>query len=207
MTQAEYAAHQGVSAPAIKKRIKSGAIPKEAFVKQEGKVHPLIDSAIADKAWAANRDPAQAAAAKENQRKNKIAKSKGRPPVTKKIVDMSAQGGSTEQEVEKLEFSSDSNRYTLAKTSTEELRSRKLELDILEKEGALLDAEETRKTITKLVTETKEAILNVPAKIGPELLGCTELVELENKLIQALNEALTNLSRLERVGPNAKHSV
>lgn len=203
MTITEYAAHAGVSDVAIHKRIKSGKIPQRALVREPGKSRPKIDSEIADKSWEQNRNLAQAAGAKANQTSNKLAKpakskSAGRPPTTTKVVDMSAQGGSTEQEVEKLEFSDDVNRYAKAKTSTEELRSRKLELEIAEKEGTLLDAEETRKTIAKLVTETKEAILNVPAKVGPELLGCTDLVDLEVRLTKALNDALSNLSRLDK---------
>ena len=207
MTLAEYAAHSGVSAMAITKRIKSGKIPERALVREPGKARAKIDSEIADKAWAQNRNLAQAAGAKANQTSNKLAKpskskSAGRPPITTKVVDMSAQGGSTEQEVEKLEFTDDVNRYAKAKTSTEELRSRKLELEIAEKEGTLLDAEATRKTIAKLVNETKESLLNVPAKIGPELLGCTDLVDLEVRLTKAINDALSNLSRLDRVTEN-----
>jgi len=194
----KYADHQGVNINAISKRIASGGIPKNAFVPQDGKTHPLIDSDIADAAWLKHRDPAQALATKARKEKNKK-KSAGRPPVTKKIEDMSAQGGSKTQEVDVLDFDSDTNRYTKAKTSTEELRSRKLELEVMEKEGALLNAEEVRTTISKLVIETKEAILNVPSKIGPELLGCTDLIDLEVRLTKALNEALSNLSRLDGV--------
>lgn len=205
MTLSDYATHVGVSLPAVRKRIANGGIPQNALKKIDGRVHPMIDSVLADKAWAAHKDPAQALAreAKKAAKAKEPKRPKGRPPGKKKVVDMSAQGGSTEQEVDELDFSNDTQRYTKAKTSTEELRSRKLELEIMEREGALLEAEEVRKQISKLVTETKEAILNVPAKIGPELLGCTELVELEMRLMKALNEALDNLSRLDR-GTNAQ---
>lgn len=207
MTITDYAAHAGVSDVAIHKRIKSGKIPQRALVREPGKSRPKIDSDIADKAWEQSRNLAQAAGSKANQASNKLAKpakakSAGLPPTTVKVEDMSAQGGSSEQVVEKLDFTDDVNRYAKAKTSTEELRSRKLELEIAEKEGTLLDAEETRKTIAKLVNETKESLLNVPAKIGPELLGCTDLVDLEVRLTKAINDALSNLSRLDRVTEN-----
>lgn len=195
MSLREYAKHQNVSVASIRKRMATGKIPKSCLKNQVGKVHPLIDSEQADKAWAMNKNVAQALAIQAKKEKQKEKPSLA--PITKKVEDMSAQGGSPEQEIDVLNFDSDVNRYTKAKTSTEELRSRKLELEVLEKEGALLNAEEVRTKISKLVNETKEAILNVPSKIGPELLGCTDLIDLEVRLTKALNEALFNLSRLE----------
>lgn len=113
---------------------------------------------------------------------------------TNKVVMEVIEG--KEVPVEKLNFDDEFQQIRKAKLSVEEFRGRKLELEVLEKEGQLLNAEEVRKTISKLVTETKEAILNVPNKVGPELLACHDLVELEVKLTEALNQALENLSRL-----------
>ena len=89
------------------------------------------------------------------------------------------------------------DRYRDAKTSTEELRARKLELEVAEAEGRLLDADEVRKEVVKLVGETREAFLNLGPKLAPILVSITDPVEMENKLIESINETLHNLSRFE----------
>lgn len=89
------------------------------------------------------------------------------------------------------------DRYRDAKTSTEELRARKLELEVAEAEGRLLDADDVRKEIVKLVGETREAFLNLGPKLAPILVSITDPVEMENKLIESINETLHNLSRFE----------
>lgn len=89
------------------------------------------------------------------------------------------------------------DRYRDAKTSTEELRARKLELEVAEAEGRLLDADDVRKEIVKLVGETREAFLNLGPKLAPILVSITDPVEMENKLIESINDTLHNLSRFE----------
>lgn len=91
------------------------------------------------------------------------------------------------------------DRYRDAKTSTEELRARKLELEVAEAEGRLLDAEEVRAKIVKEVSQVREALLNIAPKVAPLLVSITSVVEMENKLIDEINSALEGLSRLDRV--------
>lgn len=88
-------------------------------------------------------------------------------------------------------------RFRDAKTKTEDFRARKLELEVAEAEGRLLDADEVRTEIVKLVGETREAFLNLGPKLAPILVSITDPVEMENKLIEAINETLHNLSRFE----------
>lgn len=88
-------------------------------------------------------------------------------------------------------------RFRDAKTKTEDFRARKLELEVAEAEGRLLDADEVRKEIVKLVGETREAFLNLGPKLAPILVSITDPVEMENKLIEAINDTLHNLSRFD----------
>jgi hypothetical protein len=88
-------------------------------------------------------------------------------------------------------------RFRDAKTKTEDFRARKLELEVAEAEGRLLDADEVRKEIVKLVGETREAFLNLGPKLAPILVSITDPVEMENKLIESINETLHNLSRFD----------
>lgn len=90
-------------------------------------------------------------------------------------------------------------KYRDARTNSEELRARKLQIEIDAKEAKLLPADEVRKKISKLVTETKDSILNVPSKLAPLLVSIKNPVEMEEKLLRALNEALGSLSRLDSV--------
>jgi hypothetical protein len=91
------------------------------------------------------------------------------------------------------------DRYRDAKTSTEELRARKLELEVAEAEGRLLDAEDVRAKIVKEVSQVRESLLNIAPKVAPLLVSITNVVEMENKLIDEINSALEGLSRLDRV--------
>lgn len=91
------------------------------------------------------------------------------------------------------------DRYRDAKTSTEELRARKLELEVAEAEGRLLDAEDVRAKIVKEVSQVREALLNIAPRVAPILVSITDVVSMENKLIDEINSALEGLSRLNNV--------
>lgn len=88
------------------------------------------------------------------------------------------------------------DKYRKAKAGTEELKARKLELEVAAQEGLLLDKEDARRTIEKMVALTREKILNLPSKIAPELLAIKNLIELENVLIAHINQALEDLQKI-----------
>lgn len=88
------------------------------------------------------------------------------------------------------------DRYRKAKAGSEEIKARLLELELEEAEGRLVDIKDVKKEIELICTSIREAILNVPAKIAPELLSCVEVVEMESKLYKELNFALEGLARL-----------
>lgn len=125
------------------------------------------------------------------------AEKKKLPPVPK-IEKITKMIDGKEVEVSKIPYAGEDNfdRFRKAKAGTEELKARKLEMEVAEMEGRLVDVAEVKKELQKICTITRESILNVPAKVAPNLLSCTDLVELETILYKELNEALQNLSSL-----------
>lgn len=207
MTLTAYARLRNVSANAIKNRIRNGTITERCVQRSNGKI-VQINSKLADNDFEKLGDTVQVMAqkaAKENKKeklqeqttqeekpKSEFADATApKNEIKKEIID------GVEVEVEKVHYNNDFDRYKKAKASTEELKARKIEFEILELEGKLVDVDAVKTLLAKLVVEVKDAILNVPAKAGPDLLACKDLIELENKLLEHLNQALSGLSRVE----------
>ena len=188
VTVAVYARMRKCSPTNISYQIRSGIISPKALVRVQGFSKPRIDTTQADLDIAMRGDPQREASAK-------LVKSRAPVPVPADAFDEDPPDDGI-PEIEEAETIGDS--YRDAKVSTETLKARKLELDIATREGKLLDAEQVRKRITKLVSETRDAIMNVPAKVAPILVSITDPVEMETRLTLELNEALANFARLER---------
>lgn len=136
-------------------------------------------------------------AAPEEKHKGKSPLAKKLPPLPKSEFKKEVIEGQ-EVEVEKVPYKGEDNfdRYRSAKAGSEELKARKLELEVAELEGRLVDVKEVKTEIQKICTAIRENILNVPAKAAPDLMACTNIVEMETKLYKELNAALDGLSRL-----------
>ena len=212
-----YAKMQGVTLRAIQERFNFGTLTEKCLVDDGGRFKK-IDSEIADAEFAARRsEVAEQSDAMQRPSRQKLTPpqnvidemfepavvkapsllDKKLPPVPKeKIVVKEVEG----QQVEVTEVPNTGNdnfeRYRSAKASTESIKARLLELELAEAEERLIDVREVKEEIQKVCTAIRETILNVPAKIAPELLSCTEIVEMETKLYKELNIALEGLSRL-----------
>lgn len=216
---------QGIALASLQDRIKRGTIPEFAIDRSNPK-RPKIISEVADREFAARRSeigaqsdamqrpnapaPTPPAApapdvidemfgpeAADDKHKGKSPLAKKLPPLPKSEFTKEVIAGQ-EVEVEKVPYKGEDNfdRYRGAKANSEELKARKLELDVAEMEGRLVDVKEAKEEIQKICTAIRENILNVPAKAAPELFACTDMVELETKLYKELNAALDGLSRL-----------
>lgn len=216
----EYARMQGIKLSSLQDRIKRGTITERAI--DRTKPHrPKIITEIADADFAARRDESAAdtdamkrplpnPAPELNPvdemfdppiKKQKSVLDKKLPPLEKpttKVVEID--GEFVEAHVEpginpdhNLYF----NKYRKAKAGTEELKARKLELEVGELEDRLLDKEQVKARIQKLVSVTRENLLNIPSKISPELIAITNLVEMETKLYKEINVALETLAKLK----------
>jgi len=194
---AEYARRKGVHHTTIRDRIERGVI-SEACIERDasGKIK-FIHVEAADAEHAAKMDSQNTfiAVTKNRKRQSNVVVH----PVAKPIHTLEKVEGQEDLvPVTKLpEMDTDFSRYQKAKASSEELKARKLEIEMEELEGRLIDRQEVIKTVSKLTAEIKESFLNIPPKISAELLACKDIVELEVKLHKEINVVLEKLSRLE----------
>lgn len=88
------------------------------------------------------------------------------------------------------------NLYQVSRAEKEHYLAQLAKLEYEEKMGTLLNADEVRDNIIKLVTETKDSLLGIPDRIAPELVAISDLHEMSVKLRAEINSTLTSLSRL-----------
>lgn len=88
-------------------------------------------------------------------------------------------------------------QYTLqeAKAEKEYYQAKIAELEYRRRAKELLDAQAVKKTIMKMTQITKDKLFNIPSNLAPELAAETDSFNVEMKLKEAINEALTELSR------------
>ena len=190
----EFARRKGVALQTIKDKIRTGTITEGALMRSSNGVIRGIKVSIAEKDLLERGSAQNSMIAQTTKKKksNVVVHPVAKPIETTEIID------GQEVPVTKLpEMDSDFSRYQKAKASSEELKARKLEIEMEELEGRLIDKNEVVKTVSKLTAEIKESFLNIPPKISAELLACKDIVELEVKLHKEINLVLEKLSRLE----------
>lgn len=193
----EYARHVGIDIKSVFDRIASGAISPESIVTLPSGDRK-IDSEKADADFAKRGNIQQKTAGDMNKAKAKV----------KQLVKETKEIHGQLVPVTKIP-AGESNapdpddpfeKYRDAKTSTEVLRARKLELEVAEAEGRLLDANQVRSEISKIVNEVRERLLNLAPRVAPVLISISDVIEMENKLHDEINSALEGLQKL-----NDKH--
>lgn len=188
----EYADHCGVSHVTILDKIKKGIISKEALVVSKDESEYKIHSDVADLEQEFYGDESRKmghdlSGAEESKQKILI-----EGEMSTRLVEEDDRQTTLDKMREKA------HEYRDAKIDTEQLKARKLQLEIAEREKELLPAEEVRRLTIKLVGETKDALLNIPGRIAHVLHGLKDPLEVEKKLYDEINDALGNLSRLEK---------
>lgn len=206
MSFRKYAEKEGIALSSLQDRIKSGSISKRAIVPPEternpGK-HPKIDSDIADQDFKKNGDPGKKVAADLGAKKPPAGTSESdllrqtkktkaiRPEIVKEEHD-----GKTVPVVK--EPPSETNRYVLAKATNEELKSRKIELEVLELEGRLVDVADVKEAMEKKIQEVRSALFTTGDKVALQILGKKDLLEVKTLIKKSINEALSGLQRIE----------
>jgi phage terminase Nu1 subunit (DNA packaging protein) len=156
ITQAEYARQRGCSKQAVSKAVKAGRLTL---------IDGRIDPEIADREWARNTDPDQ--------------QQRGAPEqfeVTQQRVQASAQQPSAG------ERDPGDPMLVEAKARTEKLRADLLEIEIREKRGELVDADQVRRVQFNLARSTRNALLALPARLAPLLAPIGDASEVERHL-------------------------
>lgn len=208
MSIGEYARHRGVDPKAIRIKIDRGFFSDGAVpCKEKGKIQ--IDQELADFEWEVQEQDPVFAAQRGAQEAIKVEKSKklnggvlpeSKPPEVPKmkVVEKEVNGEKRDVKVFPTLAPEKHERYRDAKTTSEEQRARKLELEVAELEGRLLDKDEVKDRVLKLVGETRDALINIPGKIAPLLVSITDPIEMETKLLMEINQALEGLSRFDK---------
>lgn len=204
-----YARQNGIALGTLQDRIKRGTITESAI--DRSGTWPKINSEIADRDFAARRSEIGAQSdAMTRASKLKPAPAPSvidemfgpeptRPPVARiekpEVITKMIDG--KEVPVTQIPYAGEDNfdRYRKAKAGTEELKARKLEMEVDELEGRLVDKDEVKKKIEELVIRTRTALLNIPAKAAPTLVSIKNVVELEAELFKEINLALESLQQ------------
>lgn len=190
MTQREYAAHRGVSQPAVSKALKSGRIKLEP----DGK----IDPAKADAAWARNTDPEKQANGRTGgaltvrtaqpraptDAPPAAAKPAGRAPVSTKS------DGASEGDPPKID-------YNRARTVRETFSAKIEELNYQKLSGQVVPIDPVKVGLFKVFTILKGSVMGIhsAARLHAEIPPAT--VELIDNLCRmALAEAHKSLQDL-----------
>ena len=184
LTLGEYAKRLGVFENAIQDRLASGAITEAALHREGNKVYIDPVQANLDFEFLGDADRAfETSLLKDDDE------------------DTDKDDADTDEGLSALDQArKNAALFKKAKIHTEEIRARKLELEIQIKEQTLLDSREVKKRIIKVISEVRDGILNVPGRVAPELVAMTSSLDIEKKLYEELCQALTSLARLE--GPS-----
>ena len=173
---------------AVSRMIKRGVL-KKCLVGRKGRAY-VIDQEIADQEWDSQVDPAQQEAAKRRREAGAVAPLK-KPKKTKEKKEEKAENVDEESPFKSLMEIRQDKEYWEAK-----LRRLKFE----EEDGKLVDIDQVKATISKLTLQTKEALLNIPEQIGPDILSLTDLVTVQARIREAINAVLEDL--FNRAGKN-----
>ena len=180
MTQAEYAAHRGISQPRISKLLKTGQIPAGCMKKISGR--KLIDRDKADAALSENLDRMyNPNPAKKGMPKSKPKKpSKPSKPEMARTTKTAGTKGMSMADAQKLQA---------------QYKAAILKLDYEERTGKLILAASVDKDFFDIARLTRDAILNIPDRVSAELASMTDTHVISEKLTAELTQALEGLSR------------
>jgi len=177
MTQAEYAAHRGISQPRISKLLKTGQIPAGCMKKISGR--KLIDRDKADAALSENLDRMY----NPNPAKKGMPKAKPKKP--------------SKPEMERTTKTAGTKGMSMADAQKlqAQYKAAILKLDYEERTGKLILAASVDKDFFDIARLTRDAILNIPDRVSAELASMTDTHVISEKLTAELTQALEGLSR------------
>lgn len=190
VTKAQFAAHIGVSRPAVTKMCNSGRIP----VRPDGKIN--LEEAVV--AYESTKQVGREAS-KKNGRKG------GKPPTTgtakqpakrkPKPVELdNADGddapltttGHTQQQI--------ATQYNKAKLAKETYTAKLKELEYKKARGELLDLDEVREDAKKIGEDIRGKLFAIAPKLAPVIVTKTPR-EAQRMIEDAINKALTSLHK------------
>lgn len=193
----KYATLRGCSEGNIRAAIKTGKI-KDGVVFENGKIKG-INVEIADKEWKENynfervRNSSLIESLESGSKNEKGSIEK--PYEKKEAVCSNEKKRSKPSNVINAIESESTMTISDAKKKEAILKAKKLELEIAEMEGKLIDAEKVRKDVFEYGTQVKNAILRVPDLVVDNILSMTTRHEVHVYLMTELNNQLSILSK------------
>ena len=85
--------------------------------------------------------------------------------------------------------------FAASRANTEHYKSEMARLDFEERQGELLPVAVVQKQQFEAARACRDALLSIPGRLGPELVGLETRKEIETLLTEAIIEALERLSR------------
>ncbi len=187
MSPAQYAAHLGLKRPSVQYAITNGRLTKASCRFDTERKRWLIDPVIADREWHANTRQRRGVGVAAQQ--ERTAAAPGNDLVLQEFE------GSRGIGLHDLPCDENGNPLTpmmvaAIKTSVE-ARLKQLELEKMR--GSLVPADAAERTLENVARHLRDTILSVPSRIAKQLVGLTDVVQVEIILERALTEALGEL--------------
>lgn len=147
-----YARKRGCRLSAVQKAIESRRVHGEA-IREEGERVTGIDPELADKQWAANTDPVEAA------RNGKLDQ-----PAAAAPLQLSAPAGETPKAASDAPqpATGDQGDYLAARAKREGFLAKQAELDYLEQVRLLVSSADVERELTEIFGELKSVVLRIP---------------------------------------------
>lgn len=184
-----YARHRGISHPAVLRAIRDQRISQ----RPDGK----IDSEVADQQWEMNTDPTKPLNSVSGNPKHR----KGDGPSVPPSLGSNA-GPGPDPETRKL-----LNSFNVSKTMRERYLALRARLEFEQLEGRLVDADQVRHQVRRVILGARSVLLGMPARVAPRCLcpcGKSDQLAIEGVLDAEVDKALQALSAgLASLGPPA----
>lgn len=170
----EYSRHRQCSLKAVQNAIADGRIS----VVHDAAGRPKIDAAAADLAWTRNTDPA----------KQSVMFSAGPPVQAAARVPAAASaapGSADPDDPEDLPGDAGSSEYRQARTSREQIRAKREQMEFDALQGRLVSVEDAGRAVFTAFRVLRDNILNVAARVKHQLAAesdaerCEQLIEAE----------------------------
>lgn len=187
MSPAQYAAHLGLKRQAVTYAIAHGRLTSASCTFDTERKRWLIDATIADREWHANTRQRRGVGVAAQQDPSDAA------PANDLVLPESSEGpGIGLHDLPRDEDGKPLPPMMVAAIKTSvEARLKQLELEKLRK--SLVPADAAERTLEHVARQVRDSILSVPSRIAKQLVGLTDVVQVEIILERALTEALVAL--------------
>ena len=196
-TVVRFSAGLGVTPPAVRKAIATGRITPASYSRDaEGRIWLDPDKARAD--LAANTHPSKGGKRPPGVglgNARPTGRKRGRPPNKPPAAPPPPPAGPSEQlDLPVLPQDSVSAAFAKARAEKETHQAELARMQVEQQAGRLVDIEEVKRQHFALARQVREALLNLPDRIAPELVQLPTLFDAHSKLTAEIKTMLRDLA-------------